>query len=68
MHSDRLKSKPYEKQMMALEHVGIEISCHADCKVSEIATEVEVKVKCMGDVLKTYKKLSFMTESELKKD
>ena len=68
MHSDRLKSKAYEKQLNALEQVGIELSCHPDAKVSEMAGEVEKKVNSMADVMKAYKKLTFKAEAELKKD
>lgn len=63
-----MKSKGYEKQYHALEHVAIEISCHTDGQVNAMAKDVETKVECMGQMMKTYKKLIFKAEAELKKD
>ena len=67
-HSDRSKSKAYEKQLHALDQVAIELSCHSDDKVSSMTADVEAKVRAMTDVMKAFKKLVFKTEAELKKD
>ena len=67
-HSDRLKSQGYDRQHHALEQVAIEISCHQEGSVRDMAKDVEDKVESMGQMMKTYKKLIFKTESELKKD
>ena len=44
------------------------MSCHSSERVAAIAPEVEAKVDAMTDVIKSYKKLVFKAESELKKD
>ena len=68
MQWDRSKSKAYTKQKDALEDVALELSCHSDPKIVEMQGDVDKKVEAMIDVLKSYKKLVFMAEAELKKD
>jgi hypothetical protein len=46
----------------------MEISCHSDPKVREMQPEIDKKVEAMASTFKSYKKLVFMTEAELKKD
>ena len=53
---------------MALETVCIELDCHPDEKVKEMATDCEKKVEAMAGVLRSFKKLVFQAEAELKKD
>ena len=65
---DRSKSKAYSKLKDGLEEVAMEISCHSDPKVQEMQPEIDKKVEAMASTFKSYKKLVFMTEAELKKD
>lgn len=53
---------------MSLEAVAIEIDCHPEERVSQMSEDIENKVTSMAGVLKSYKKLVFQAESELKKD
>ena len=64
----RSKVKAYEISKNKLSDIAIEISCHIDATVSGKAAEIEEKVKTMDDVLKNYKKLVFMADTEFKKD
>ena len=69
---DPLTRKVYSFKASKLENklsdIAIEISCHIDATVSGKAAEIEEKVKTMDDVLKNYKKLVFMADTEFKKD
>ena len=68
MHSDRSKSKDYERQKVKLETVGIEVDCHKEEKVRAMSEDIEKKIASMNVVMKEYKKLVFKAEAELKKD
>ena len=68
LSSDRSKVKGYQKQKDQLSDVAIEISCHSDPKVLEMATEVEGKIAAMDGVIKSFKVVVYKGELELKKD
>ena len=53
---------------MSLEAVAIETDCHPEERVRQMSEDIENKVTSMAGVLKSYKKLVFKAESELKKD
>ena len=64
----RSKVKAYEISKNKLSDISIEISCNTDAAISVKAEEIEEKLKTMDSVLKSYKKLVFQAEAELKKD
>ena len=64
----RSKVKAYEISKNKLSDISIEINCHTDAAISVKAEEIEEKLKTMDSVLKSYKKLVFQAEAELKKD
>ena len=64
----RSKVKAYEISKNKLSDISIEISCSSDAAISVKAEEIEEKLKTMDSVLKSYKKLVFQAEAELKKD
>ena len=56
------------KQTDLLEDVALEISCHSDEKIKQMAEDADNKVQAMRDVIKQYKKLIVSAESGMKKD
>ena len=56
------------KQKDALEDVSLEFSCHHNEKIKAMQDDVDKKVNAMADVVKSFKKLAFLAEAELKKD
>ena len=64
----RSKVKAYEISKNKFSDISIEISCNTDAAISVKAEEIEEKLKTMDSVLKSYKKLVFQAEAELKKD